>query len=50
MRDYSKLPYSNNFDNFFNPSKSLTNKNKKQKIKKTIKTITRLYSLYYDNE
>lgn len=50
MRDYSKLPYSNNFDNFFNGSKSFTNKVYNQQFKGTLRSVARLFSLSYDND
>lgn len=50
MRDYSKLPYSSNFDIFFNGSKSFTNKVYNQQFKGTLRSVARLFSLSYDNE
>lgn len=45
LRDYSKLPYSSNFENFFNGSKSFTNKVYNQQFKGTLRSVTRLFSL-----
>jgi hypothetical protein len=45
LRDYSRLPYSNNFENFFNGSKSFTNKVYNQQFKGTLRSVTRLFSL-----
>ena len=45
LRDYAKLPYSNNFENFFNGSKSFSNKVYNQQFKGTLRSVTRLFSL-----
>ena len=45
LRDYSKLPYSVNFENFFNGSKSFTNKVYNQQFKGTLRSVSRLFSL-----
>ena len=50
LRDYSKLPYSVNFENFFNGSKSFTNKVYNQQFKGTLRSVTRLFSLSYADD
>jgi len=48
LRDYTKLPYSNNFENFFNGSKSFSNKVYNQQFKGTLRSLSRLFSLTSD--
>jgi len=50
LRDYSKLPYSNDFNAFFNGSKSFTNKIYNQQFKGTLRSVARLFSLTNDGE
>jgi hypothetical protein len=50
LRDYSKLPYSANFENFFNGSKSFTNKVYNQQFKGTLRSVSRLFSLTSSDE
>ena len=50
LRDYSKLPYSSNFENFFNGSKSFTNKVYNQQFKGTLRSVSRLFSLTSSDE
>ena len=50
LRDYSKLPYSVNFENFFNGSKSFTNKVYNQQFKGTLRSVSRLFSLTSSDE
>ena len=45
LRLYTKLPYSENFEIFFNGTKSFTNKVYNQQFKGTLKSIRRLFSL-----
>ena len=45
LRDYSKLPYSETFDNFFNGSKTFANKVYNQQFKGTLRSVRRLFSL-----
>jgi hypothetical protein len=48
LRDYTKLPYSNNFENFFHGSKSFSNKVYNQQFKGTLRSLSRLFSLTSD--
>jgi hypothetical protein len=50
LRDYSKLPYSVEFENFFDGAKSFTNKVYNQQFKGTLRSVCRLFSLTSDNE
>lgn len=50
LRDYSKLPYSSEFENFFDGTKSFTNKVYNQQFKGTLKSVSRLFSLSTDVE
>ena len=45
LRDYSKLPYIESFENFFEGSKSFTNKVYNQQFKGTLRPLRRLFSL-----
>lgn len=48
LRDYAKLPYTNNFENFFNGSKSFSSKVYNQQFKGTLRSLSRLFALTYD--
>lgn len=50
LRDYSKLPYSVDFDNFFDGSKSFSSKVYNQQFKGTLRSLSRLFSLTTDSE
>lgn len=50
LRDYSKLPYANEFENFFDGTKSFSNKIYNQQFKGTLKSVCRLFSLTTDAE
>ena len=50
LRDYSKLPYSVDFDAFFEGSKSFSNKVYNQQFKGTLRSVSRLFSLTHDLE
>jgi hypothetical protein len=50
LRDYSKLPYANEFNNFFDGSKSFTNKVYNQQFKGTLRSVCRLFSLTSDSD
>lgn len=50
LRDYSKLPYANEFENFFDGTKSFSNKIYNQQFKGTLKSVCRLFSLTSDSE
>ena len=45
LRWYTKLPYSENFENFFNGTKSFSQKIYNQQFKGTLRSIRRLFSL-----
>lgn len=45
LREYSKLPYLPNFENFFDGTKSFTNKVYNQQFKGTLESLRRLFSL-----
>ena len=45
LRDYSKLPYFSMFENFFDGTKSFTNKVYNQQFKGTLGSLRRLFSL-----
>nr|UIO59405.1 hypothetical protein [Chlorella desiccata (nom. nud.)] len=48
LRDYSKLPYSTEFENFFDGTKSFSNKIYNQQFKGTLRSVSRLFSLTTD--
>jgi hypothetical protein len=48
LRSYSKLPYSQDFENFFDGSKSFSNKVYNQQFKGTLRSVSRLFSLTVD--
>ena len=48
LRDYSTLPYSNDFENFFDGSKSFSTKVYNQQFKGTLRSLCRLFSLTMD--
>jgi hypothetical protein len=48
LRYYSKLPYSENFDEFFDGAKSFSNKVYNQQFKGTLRSVRRLFSLTID--
>ena len=50
LRDYSKLPYANEFETFFDGTKSFSNKIYNQQFKGTLKSVCRLFSLTSDPE
>jgi hypothetical protein len=50
LRDYAKLPYSADFESFFDGSKSFTNKTYNQQFKGTLRSLCRLFSLTTDSE
>ena len=50
LRDYSKLPYSAEFENFFDGTKSFSNKIYNQQFKGTLRSVCRLFSLTTDPE
>lgn len=50
LRDYAKLPYANEFENFFDGTKSFSNKIYNQQFKGTLKSVCRLFSLTSDPE
>lgn len=50
LRDYSKLSHSSEFDNFFDGSKSFTNKIYNQQFKGTLRSLCRLFYLTVDSE
>jgi hypothetical protein len=45
LRAYSELPYSEKFENFFNGTKSFSNKVYNQQFKGTVRSLRRLFSL-----
>lgn len=45
LRWYTKLPYAENFENFFNGTKSFTNKIYNQQFKGTLRSLRRLFCL-----
>ena len=47
LREYSKLPYSQTFENFFDGSKSFANKVYNQQFKGTLRSVRRLFSLTF---
>jgi len=50
LRDYAQLPYANDFESFFQGSKSFSNKVYNQQFKGTLRSICRLFSLTTDPE
>lgn len=50
LRQYMQLPYKNNFINFFDGTKSFTNKVYNQQFKGTLRSVCRLFSLTTDSE
>lgn len=50
LREYSKLPQSTDFENYFDGSKSFTNKIYNQQFKGTLRSLCRLFSLTADSE
>ena len=50
LRDYSKLSHSVDFENYFDGSKSFTNKIYNQQFKGTLRSLCRLFYLTIDNE
>ena len=48
LREYSKLPYFTDFDNFFDGSKSFSSKVYNQQFKGTLRSVCRLFSLTTD--
>jgi hypothetical protein len=48
LRAYAKLPYSQDFENFFDGSKSFANKVYNQQFKGTLRSVRRLFSLTLD--
>ena len=50
LRDYSKLPYSETFDDFFDGSKTFANKVYNQQFKGTLRTVRRLFSVTPETE
>ena len=50
LRDYAQLPYANDFETFFQGSKSFSNKVYNQQFKGTLRSICRLFSLTTDPE
>ena len=48
LRDYSQLPYSFEFENFFDGTKSFANKIYNQQFKGTLRSVCRLFSLTTD--
>lgn len=48
MRDYSRLPYTVEFENFFEGSKSFSNKVYNQQFKGTLRSLSRLFALTSD--
>lgn len=50
LRDYNKLPYSVDFNSFFEGSKSFSNKVYNQQFKGTLRSVARLFSLTNDIE
>jgi len=50
LRDYAKLPYTNEFENFFDGTKSFSNKVYNQQFKGTLRSVSRLFSLTTDFE
>lgn len=50
LRDYSKIPYSKDFENFFDGTKSFSNKVYNQQFKGTLRSVSRLFSLTVDPE
>ncbi len=50
LREYSKLPYSTDFETFFDGSKSFTNKVYNQQFKGTLRSLCRLFYLTVDPE
>ena len=50
IRDYGKLPYSSNFEQFFNGSKSFSTKVYNQQFKGTLRSVSRLFALSYSDD
>ena len=48
LRDYSKLPYAEEFEDFFDGTKSFSNKVYNQQFKGTLRSVCRLFSLTID--
>lgn len=50
LKNYSQLPYSEFFDEFFEGAKSFSNKVYNQQFKGTLRSVRRLFSLTLDSE
>ncbi len=50
LRDYSQLPYFSEFEEFFDGTKTFSNKVYNQQFKGTLRTVSRLFSLTSDPE
>jgi hypothetical protein len=50
LRDYEQLPYVEDFEDFFDGSKSFSTKVYNQQFKGTLRSLCRLFSLTYDKE
>jgi hypothetical protein len=50
LNSYAELPYEEDFDDFFDGSKSFSNKVYNQQFKGTLRSVARLFSLTLDDE
>nr|YP_010704262.1 hypothetical protein RF1 [Micractinium simplicissimum]WCO87768.1 hypothetical protein RF1 [Micractinium simplicissimum] len=50
LRDYSNVPYSETFEDFFDGAKSFSSKVYNQQFKGTLRSVRRLFSLTVNNE
>jgi hypothetical protein len=50
LRDYAELPYFSEFEDFFDGTKTFSNKVYNQQFKGTLRTVSRLFSLTSDPE
>jgi hypothetical protein len=50
LRDYAELPYSEEFENYFDGTKSFSNQMYNQQFKGTLRSVRRVFSLTLNNE